>query len=476
MSEPTPENTAITFVDAFIPRLSAGKYTLTAKQEIRVKNEKGEYVSITDKKEDSIEYKEEKEFYVTAPRFKIAPDEIYSVYPPSNQNGPYSQTVPHVVFRRKALPWERLPWAKEDKKLQEPWVALLVFTHAELSGLSETDLENLGEDKIPPPPLINCPYEQLIKPPNIKTYGPKINLDPWEEANPIDDNKSSNQCTVIDIPWLKFKALRPSRSDMKYLVHARHVVPGLHKEDIPGIGDGWFSVVLANRLPVEKKRNIALLVSLEGYEELIEKEPTVNTIEKVRLVVLTSWSFFPEGPGFKEQLEGLSRDQNGKPKDTWLRASLTYPLTSVDGCVAEALRLGYVPLKHNLRQGDRTVSWYRGPLVPVSIPAETTNRIYINADEALQFDPDSGLFDISYAAAWQLGRLLALQSSNFAQLLYQWIDGENYTKGVIDEAKNNFDELFPQHKLDQNQSVKLLQDDLIIAVALEYINQSQAKL
>ncbi len=30
------------------------------------------------------------------------------------------------------------------------------------------------------------------------------------------------------------------------------------------------------------------------------------------------------------------------------------------------------------------------------------------------------MFDVSYAAAWQLGRLLALQSNNFAETLYNW--------------------------------------------------------
>ncbi|QLQ31706.1 MAG: hypothetical protein HZT40_08995 [Candidatus Thiothrix singaporensis] len=42
------------------------------------------------------------------------------------------------------------------------------------------------------------------------------------------------------------------------------------------------------------------------------------------------------------------------------------------------------------------------------------------ADELLGFHEDIGVFDTSYAAAWELGRLLALRSKTFATGLYNW--------------------------------------------------------
>ncbi len=36
------------------------------------------------------------------------------------------------------------------------------------------------------------------------------------------------------------------------------------------------------------------------------------------------------------------------------------------------------------------------------------------------YDPDSGLFDLSLSAAWQLGRLMALRQKSFSRNLLRW--------------------------------------------------------
>jgi len=71
-----------------------------------------------------------------------------------------------------------------------------------------------------------------------------------------------------------------------------------------------------------------------------------------------------------------------------------------------------------MRQGEKTVSWYRGPLVPLNYdkPKQIQEPVSC-ADELLRYDPDTGLFEVTYAAAWQLGRLLALQNQSFALAL-----------------------------------------------------------
>jgi hypothetical protein len=59
--------------------------------------------------------------------------------------------------------------------------------------------------------------------------------------------------------------------------------------------------------------------------------------------------------------------------------------------------------------------------VPLPDPdaAQPTEPV-ATADELVRQDPRSGLLDVSYAAAWQIGRLLALQNKHFSVALYNW--------------------------------------------------------
>ena len=87
---------------------------------------------------------------------------------------------------------------------------------------------------------------------------------------------------------------------------------------------------------------------------------------------------------------------------------------------SKALKMGYTGLNHELRGGGRTVSWYRGPLLPSAKRGRVLKGPVTSPDAVTRFDPETGLLDMSYAAAWQLGRLLALQDKAFATALYLW--------------------------------------------------------
>ncbi len=55
--------------------------------------------------------------------------------------------------------------------------------------------------------------------------------------------------------------------------------------------------------------------------------------------------------------------------------------------------------------------------------------------------PISGMFDASYAAAWQLGRLLALQDQAFAQALFRFrTDYQRWIRSTNTEALRKLDE------------------------------------
>src|SRR6185503_402621 len=83
------------------------------------------------------------------------------------------------------------------------------------------------------------------------------------------------------------------------------------------------------------------------------------------------------------------------------------------------LQLGYVPLPHFMRAGDRTVSWYHSPLATGPNTDESPLPATA-ADQLVRFSRANGMFDVSYAAAWELGRLLVLQSKQTSVSLYQW--------------------------------------------------------
>src|SRR5262249_20859658 len=85
-----------------------------------------------------------------------------------------------------------------------------------------------------------------------------------------------------------------------------------------------------------------------------------------------------------------------------------------------ALAMGYTALEHHTRDGGNTVSWYRGPLLPYPVAQPRGLPTYTSSDAATSLNPDTGMLDVSYAVAWQLGRLLALQNKQFSVALYNW--------------------------------------------------------
>ena len=104
--------------------------------------------------------------------------------------------------------------------------------------------------------------------------------------------------------------------------------------------------------------------------------------------------------------------------DSWLRLPYKDPVIDSlepQDIVNGAFARGYTAFNHAMRQGEQTVSWFRGPLAPLNYqkPPQVEEPVAC-ADQLLRYDPDTGLFDVTFASAWQLGRLLALQNKSFA--------------------------------------------------------------
>jgi hypothetical protein len=155
----------------------------------------------------------------------------------------------------------------------------------------------------------------------------------------------------------------------------------------------------------------------------------------VRLVVLASWSFFCQGENtFKTLLQQLDTGRLMLPVSSEMarEAQAGNPGALQ---VKAAFEQGYTALDHHIRNGENTVSWYRGPLVPLWYRKLETYPYLPDADAALRYNYETGLLDASYAAAWQLGRLLALQNPHFARALYRYRNQERQqTKAVLQQA------------------------------------------
>lgn len=414
------ENTKI--VQCFLPAMVAGKYTTVVHQQV-IKDKS----SLQDLNKTF-------DFGVDAARFTLNPNDIYSVYPPANQSGNYSESLPHLVFTRRTLPWERtldgkLPVFQRDTTPENlrnpqdsppvPWMALLLFDEEEMKGLPITKNTIAG--------VIQPNLSDGIIRPDIfeakSTDKGTLKLMEWE--------KTTDGCFTIDLTKEQFENYIPSQKSLSLLAHAKEVrIDNKDKDGITDInadGAGVFAVIVGNRLPAKGKQHTAILVSLEGYTDYLkDADPKKNIPDdhKVRLVVLASWNFIDSGKAsFSQLVDGLEL------KSIKIQRGVEAPE------LATYFDSGYVPLEHLTRTGANTISWYHGPLVPKLFPTTSKGISFSSADAALRYDKTTGFFDISFAAAWQLGRILALQNQEFSKAILNWRLAQNQLEA--EKSKNN---------------------------------------
>ena len=80
-------------------------------------------------------------------------------------------------------------------------------------------------------------------------------------------------------------------------------------------------------------------------------------------------------------------------------------------------------MPHYLRKtGEKTYSWYHSPIQPMNYQrAKNFNGDKtFTADGRLIYDKSNGIFDITYAAAFNLGRLVTLSHNTEAQEIIRW--------------------------------------------------------
>ncbi|HJZ81714.1 MAG TPA: hypothetical protein VKD91_15260, partial [Pyrinomonadaceae bacterium] len=211
-----------------------------------------------------------------------------------------------------------------------------------------------------------------------------------------------------------FRQLCPQRKELPLLAHIRHVDTA-DKVPLEMVAPGEFSVLVANRFPAPGA-NTVHLISLEGWNELFDTATDNLPASRVRLITLASWSFVND-PNGHDTFGGLMQQLKTNSAVFGIGVGMSSGLSYVD----QALRRAYIPVDYEPLDTTPTFAWYRGPLSPLTRP-QIAQTVFDRADAAMIMDPEKGIMDVSYAAAWELGRLLALSSPAFVKGLRLFVE------------------------------------------------------
>lgn len=446
----------ISFIGYHKPALHSGKIPLNSTVDFTLKG--------NGHKES---YSDDLHLFVAGPRFIFSPAEIHSVFPPRDALGEFDNVLPHIELNVNNLPWQRFSGHSEDKT---PWLGLIL--------LQEDEWTN--EDLIKTEKLKWKGYQKLINDDGRS--------DTQKLVSEITDHASEGEKELPEIKVLKIKKtfaeqIIATPEELQNLTHIRvgHNQQGNEIER---------SIVVCGRMPRTGARAEVHLISLEKRFDkdgkfIFPKEAT--DADKIPFVSIHSWQFacpdgeqfkvsdkaisrlseplkskvagqFPEGeprdvlyrgkPGFVGQFSDFTDEEKVKLVNTchiqsetfkglmdalefkWLHIPTPDKLTTEENESKKAAKkqfeAGSLPIAHGLRQGGKTVSWYRGPLIADqnirgNIEEKLLKKLPIrSSDHLLAYDPATKMLDISYASAWELGRLITVSNSVVSQQIAQW--------------------------------------------------------
>ncbi|GGH43667.1 hypothetical protein GVY41_01290 [Frigidibacter albus] len=241
--------------DSIVPALEAGDYTMTARVGL---DTTGDGVEEGDLPTAPLAT----HINVTAPRFKLPPDQALMTFPPANSEGAYEARLPQIVLKKRTLPWDRkaAPTGTVIKtqtvEERTPWLALIVIAE--------------GEGQV----VHDKPWEECI------TNGVLL-------TGRVDTPRAS----YLSVPQSTVDAIFPTIEDLAMLTHVREVNLD-DTEAAMGDDDGFLAVVVANRMPqfdsvnCKPKAYTACLVNLEGQLDALPVKSPPRTFFHVSDVFL----------------------------------------------------------------------------------------------------------------------------------------------------------------------------------------------
>jgi hypothetical protein len=425
-------------------------------------------------------------FDIEGPRFTLPDTDVAGVFPPRNGHGGFDENIPQIAISRRTLPWERRltsklsligtptrdgntaqpnPFPPQSGQPQEygpaPWLALLLFQEGEY-----TLHQNVALESIMPADA----YARLEVPDGIT-------------------------CDSIEVEEGLLQSVLPSLDELTLLAHVRQVNVN-DRELNAASGDGYFAIVMSNRLPAPGAKFRACLVSLEERTDLVQADPPavarpffgiINDTQVLNRQVESSPAAAPGAASSPASRPGTNpsptpslqssidvqvsagslvletvQDRNVThavgsfsgpsfhffvaTKQIVLLYSWQFECTGVGtfrdytqrinvsmmGTVEEqghpaVTDTGHIQITVMDRAGVQENVWYRGPFVPMPLTRDPLT--YHSADQCRRVTPETGAEDVSYAAAFEAGRMMAAADPRLAQELMRW-RRESYRQSV----------------------------------------------
>ncbi|KAK6511890.1 hypothetical protein TWF481_000794 [Arthrobotrys musiformis] len=419
---------------SFIPSLDGGDYKVAINHTLELRGHQPKPLST------------EREFRITAPRYALAPGDVYSSFPHPGY-GEEAKVLPHVLLTDPHLPWAR-PVADGDKFKGHPWIGILSFAIEELQSKIADVLSTYSSLKD-------------LKPSQTQAYSLKLK-DLWSLNNQVvlpldpklmqqsDDNRPSGEkgTDIVEAVFLTYKLFEQlfceidgatkkpiiSLKKFQYMSHVRMVnAAGTVSASTEGPGNVRYGVVVGPRSgPVrltetitDLSKPIPIVAHLFSLERLLSLDvDLIKSKGYVGLISLHSWVYdcLPS----KEENYAAALAMLGKSVQP-LRLS-TKDINGIVGKMVpegaeedvnckwlrQRLDAGYSFISFRPSTGERTAGIFRGALVPQLSNISTLPKTSNVGSDLQIIDCVSGVPDLTYHLAWELGRGLGSSDSVFS--------------------------------------------------------------
>ena len=477
MADPPPRG-QVRLYPSIRPALGAGAYAVELEQTIPAG---GPIDSVT------------RHLEVSGPRFLLPATELHSVFPPPNSEGDYSLRLPQIAFKRRTLPWERESNGQPVDR-RPSWLALVVLAEGEGTFLANVAIADalpaevraaLGVTETGTCDVLEVtrtvvdrvfPREDELP---LLCHVRETNLQDTEFAGSDDDgfvsvvisnrlpqpgHQYGAYLVSLEGRFAELPDPRPAQDSIGpavvypfaeqagLLEAVSFESSGSTSTDLastarpdwpsagrtPGLRRGrWLDAIEAARDDDTAVGDVPRAHVGTGFTAhdvdlaRLEAVMGVDVVQLLRFPVLAHWNFTCTGEGdFQALMEGL---------DVGLLGTLPRPAAEEPPApdAPDVAPTGHIVLAHQTRRGEAARAWYRGPLTPRELRRQDPAAPpYYTADQARRIGED-GREDLSEAAAFELGRLLALSDPRFVAELQAWRRSGYYlrrTESVLDSV------------------------------------------